>query len=522
MPTVQNRRETGQPSNEIQEPCLRATRMSSSGQNSEMPALVRQATPPTMLPPRHFLQLAAAGCAAPLRAALAGNPDSHAIRDDIGRTPLHVAAAEGHTHIVKLLLDYGADSSAVDTSGNTPADDAVKHGRVRCLRLLAARDAKLPGNLTHQRLHPAIAPARALFDAAYAGNVRAATVAVAAFGAHVNCTNVDGRTPLHVAVTQEHADVAAYLIASGADPARTDRWGRTPTLLANACNNQAIRALFDGIRNAAATAVVSAIESAEASTPLRRRGASLPRITRVANNPPLLPEAVREQVKLRIIQNNSKRHSAPHIVKVHQDSPERPEQIVDLVSPTEQKRLLESSITKAQNFLKVASAEEALRRLETRDGPVREFESKDLWTREEMPVISKENLRSKLVQSLPSVVPEETSVHSESVHRQSMPRTPLTPHRETMGRRTQSLQSLESMEGHTTGRTGAKISKPVNGNGVPASPFRRTPTQVVPAFVKENQPQMEVTAQPRAQSVRTMVAKSVAPHSSPPLGTAIN
>lgn len=490
--------------------------MLSNDQNAEMPALVRKANSTIMVPPRHFLQLAAAGCVAPLRAALASNPESHAIRDDIGRTPLHVAAAEGHVHVVKLLLEFGADSSVVDTAGNTPADDAVKHGRLQCLRLLAARDAILPGNLLHQRLQPAVAPNRALFDAAYVGDVRAATVAVAAFHAHVNCANADGRTPLHVAVAQEHADVAAYLIASGADPARTDRWGRTPALQAAACNNQAIRALFDGVRSAAATAVVSALESAEASsTPLRRRGASLPRITRVANNPPLLSEAAREQVKLRIIQNNSKRHSAPHIVKVHQDSPERPEQIVELVSPMEQKRLLESSITKAQNFQKIASAEEALRRLE-------EARSGSIWTREEMPIISKENLRSRLVEALPSVVPEDLPVQSDLVHHNSMPRTPLTPHRETMGRRSQSLQSLESMEGQTVGMGTGKISNTPNGNGLPGSPFRRTPSQVVPAFVKENQPQIEVKANPHVQSVRTMVSKSVAPHSSPPLGTAIN
>ena len=36
------------------------------------------------------------------------------------RTPLHVAIALGHAHLVPLLLDHGADPNAVDDEGRTP------------------------------------------------------------------------------------------------------------------------------------------------------------------------------------------------------------------------------------------------------------------------------------------------------------------------------------------------------------------------------------------------------------------
>ena len=49
-------------------------------------------------------------------------------KDYDGRTPLHIAVAEGHTQIVELLLKKGADCNALDRWQNTPLSEAMRSG----------------------------------------------------------------------------------------------------------------------------------------------------------------------------------------------------------------------------------------------------------------------------------------------------------------------------------------------------------------------------------------------------------
>ena len=50
------------------------------------------------------------------------------LRDYDGRTPLHLAAAEGHDHVCQFLITHGHSTDVVDRWGFAPADDAKRSG----------------------------------------------------------------------------------------------------------------------------------------------------------------------------------------------------------------------------------------------------------------------------------------------------------------------------------------------------------------------------------------------------------
>lgn len=44
----------------------------------------------------------------------------------------------------------------------------------------------------------------------------------------MNIGDYDKRTPLHVAVSQNHLEIVQFLLDNGANPNVYDRWGATP------------------------------------------------------------------------------------------------------------------------------------------------------------------------------------------------------------------------------------------------------------------------------------------------------
>jgi len=53
-----------------------------------------------------------------------------------GRTALHVAAAGGHVKVCSFLVSKGAKVNALDNWGGRPLDDAIRMGRLQCMRIL--------------------------------------------------------------------------------------------------------------------------------------------------------------------------------------------------------------------------------------------------------------------------------------------------------------------------------------------------------------------------------------------------
>lgn len=138
------------------------------------------------------------------------------------RTPLHLAAAEGHTRVCSLLLEKGAHVSVRDRWGNTPLGDAVDSGHVEVQSLLGSHGA-VPDERKYndEMLHFEI------MRNAAAGDLEAVRILVVA-GADVTHSDYDRRTPLHLACSEGHHEVAELLLVNGASSEARDRKDRSP------------------------------------------------------------------------------------------------------------------------------------------------------------------------------------------------------------------------------------------------------------------------------------------------------
>jgi hypothetical protein len=123
-------------------------------------------------------------------------------KDNENRTPLHYAAYQGHTELVKLLLAKGAEVNAKDNAGRTPLHSAAGRGHTGSVELLLANgaevNAKASGDLT------------TLHYAAAFGRVDAVKVLLAN-GADVNAKDEHGWTPRNLAKGEGHKKVVALL-----------------------------------------------------------------------------------------------------------------------------------------------------------------------------------------------------------------------------------------------------------------------------------------------------------------------
>ena len=144
------------------------------------------------------------------------------VLDHRGRRPLHLAAMYGDRDLVRLLLDHGADMEGRDGLGRTPLMWAVGRGNLKTLRSLLERGAAV--NARDAKGRTALIRA-ARFDP------RAVRVLLA-HGADPEMKDVDGWTPLMIAVSAREAESVRILLAHGADPNAVNRRRQTPLLLA--------------------------------------------------------------------------------------------------------------------------------------------------------------------------------------------------------------------------------------------------------------------------------------------------
>ena len=71
-----------------------------------------------------------------LRVLLDADPSAHEISAKGGFRPIHDACQHGRTHATALLLELGADPSAVTSTGRTALHTAAGYGHTGCVQLL--------------------------------------------------------------------------------------------------------------------------------------------------------------------------------------------------------------------------------------------------------------------------------------------------------------------------------------------------------------------------------------------------
>jgi ankyrin repeat protein len=124
-------------------------------------------------------------------------------RDELGLTPLHLAAFKGRVRLAALLIDKGADVNAASREGKlTPLHCAAAAGYDRLVALLVKK------------------------------------------GGRVDSRDVNGWTPLHGAAYEGRRQVAAVLIEAGAGVNAKDKRGRTPLYWARARRNTQLAGLL--------------------------------------------------------------------------------------------------------------------------------------------------------------------------------------------------------------------------------------------------------------------------------------
>ncbi|KAL9190473.1 hypothetical protein ACHAXT_007684 [Thalassiosira profunda] len=139
-------------------------------------------------------------------------------RDYDRRTPLHIAASEGHLAICQYLVDKGARINRSDRWGGSPLDDAHRHRHAACVDYLVHSGGTFGSSSQSTNF----------ITAASEGDAEEVAMLLRIGNVDINEGDYDLRTALHLAAGNGHAHIVEILCEAGADVNVTDRWGGKP------------------------------------------------------------------------------------------------------------------------------------------------------------------------------------------------------------------------------------------------------------------------------------------------------
>lgn len=165
-----------------------------------------------------FLHMVALGNQFELEKLLQERPHLVNFRDYDFRTPLHLAASEGHVDICRFLVEKGARVNRSDRWGGSPLDDAHRHRHSEVIQYLRQQGATF-GTLTQLPR---------FIQAASEGD-QEEVLALLEFGnIDLDQGDYDRRTALHLAAGEGRTEIVDLLCKAGADVNVEDRWGNRP------------------------------------------------------------------------------------------------------------------------------------------------------------------------------------------------------------------------------------------------------------------------------------------------------
>ncbi|CAI5460391.1 unnamed protein product [Closterium sp. Yama58-4] len=178
---------------------------------------------------------------------------ARALRNDDGRSAIHVAAAAGHAGsasssgraaVVEVLLQAGADATAANTGGRAALHYAASKGHVAIVHSLLRSPAVQKKGI-NQRDKLGCTP---LHRAAGADQSAVCEVLVEE-GAAIDAADNAGRTPAMTAAECEHDQVVLLLVRHGASIDARDKEGLT---LLDHCSSAQLRKAVQHTAHAAA------------------------------------------------------------------------------------------------------------------------------------------------------------------------------------------------------------------------------------------------------------------------------